>query len=192
MAQCFARNQQGRLYTQGKASPEFWANVWDYSLQNTHLSQRQIANHMKCSPSTVSKIFNSTQHAPSSTTRTNYRPVFDETVEFLSTNLLESGVQTKHLQAELNKLGVKVSKSTVYHHVKHTLHNTNQKALYEDPRKWLPDNTDYYWDFLMWRFSLAERIRMQCKFFDECKVVRTGMLGGVVRDCLCTSQIWGR
>ena len=168
-----------------------WASIWDHVVSNPLLTQEQVAKDMRCSKGLVNKVCNSNTKQPSLQGGAN-NVVFDQFAYDLTLYWLNNKCKPKEIQRKLGReAGIKAGRSTVYHHIKHTIKYTKQVSLKEDPRKWSVSNTKYYIEYLMWMHSLPEADRFGLKFFDECKCLQTGT--HLLHPSLCTYERrwWG-
>lgn len=166
-----------------------WQAIRSKSASHPDWSQREVAKSLQVSKSLVGKVMKR-QAAGEERPRkhgTGMKRTFpavnvDYMIDLLSQEEKGKTNSMRDVQETLKKeLGQSWGMSTLNRHLNHE--HSRQKATFEDPRKWLPDNCRLYENFIRWRFEVPTSTHYHVKIFDEARVDRTH-LGNLV--------IWSR
>jgi hypothetical protein len=127
-----SKNNKGRIYKPGVANPTLWVQVMDINAaHNGLLTQREIADLVGCSHGLVSKVFNS-PHLPLHQSQYKHHStnhVFDADYQYITKQLLDSGVSASKLPASFHNMGIDFKPSTFYKHINTSLGMSLKKGI---------------------------------------------------------------
>jgi len=166
-----------------------WRAIQSKAASHPDWSQREVAKALHVSKSLINKVLRRQSAGERGPRKhgTGVRRCFSPiTIKYMVELLSHEGKGKSNTMRDVQRilkeeLGQSWGMSTLNRHLNQE--HSRQKAIFEDPRKWTPNNCRLYKNFLLWRREVPVATHYRVKIFDEARVDRTH-LGNLV--------IWSR